>query len=274
MGTEIAKPIEEFRGTVMKLGDQFAAALPQHISVEKFQRIVMNAVSTTPELLTKDRRSLLGACMKAAGDGLLLDGREAALVSFGNVVTYMPMVGGLMKKVRNSGEVKAISTACVHEADFFEHWTDEEGEHFKHVPQYSKGRGIEVLAYAFVKTNDGGVYIEVMDREAIEKVRAVSKSKDGPAWKTWWGEMARKAAFRRLAKRLPMSTDLQSVLEHDDETYDIAPERATVVPDRPTRLRAVTREAPAELEHDEPALDAEAAPAQSESSQADDGSVF
>uniref|UniRef100_UPI00195373C4 recombinase RecT n=1 Tax=Klebsiella aerogenes TaxID=548 RepID=UPI00195373C4 len=37
--------------------------------------------------------------------GLLPDGREGAIVEFSGKAQWMPMIGGLRKKVRNSGEI-------------------------------------------------------------------------------------------------------------------------------------------------------------------------
>lgn len=242
-------PLQEFRGTVDHMGNQFLAALPQHVSVEKFKRTVITAVTMNADLLQADRRSLLASCMKAASDGLLLDNRDAALVIFkskdyGPQVQYMPMIGGILKRMRQSGEVKSVATDVVHENDKFDHWRDENGEHLNHRPAYGEDRGQVTLAYAIVNTQDGGVYIEVMDRAQIEKVRAVSKtgaSEKGP-WNNWWDEMARKTVLRRLAKRAPMSTDVAEMLYRDDaDNIDLSQETTVtqIRPTRPTRLAAL-----------------------------------
>ena len=98
-------PVEAMRSTLVRMQPDFTAALPTQITAEKFVRTTMTAVQMNPALLQGDRRSLLGACMKAAQDGLMLDGREAALVVFGQKVQYMPMIGGILKKLRNSGDL-------------------------------------------------------------------------------------------------------------------------------------------------------------------------
>lgn len=236
-------PIDAFRGTVDRLGDEFCKALPKHIPVEKFQRIVMSSVTASPGLLQKDRTSLLASCMKAAQDGLLLDGRDAALVTFGNNVQYMPMIGGILKKIRQSGELESITSEVVYQNDEFDRWMDEDGEHFKHRPSYGENRGDVILVYAFARTKDGGKYLEVMDRADVERVRQVSRAKDNGPWVQWWNEMARKTVTRRLAKRLPSSTDIERMWENDNETYDLTPQPVTVTqgekPTRPTRLQQI-----------------------------------
>lgn len=209
-------PIEAMRGTLVKMTPEFQAALPPQIPVEKFIRTTLTAVQMNPALLNGDRRSLLGACMKAAQDGLLCDGREAALVQYGQQVQYMPMVGGILKKIRNSGELASISAHVVYDKDRFDYELGDD-ESIKHKPFLGEDRGKPIAVYAIAKTKDGAVYREVMSVGDVEKVRGASRAgKSGP-WVQWWDEMARKTVIRRIAKRLPSSADLDSVIESDNE---------------------------------------------------------
>ena len=255
MSNEI-KPIDEIRGTLARMEGQIKSALPPHISPEKFTRVVMTALQMTPSLLACDRASLYGACMKCAQDGLLPDGREAALVKFKESVAYMPMVSGILKKVRNSGELSSITSQIVHKNDRFRYWVDSDGEHLEHEPLVFGDRGEEIGVYALAKTKDGGVYVEVMTLAQVDAIRNVSRSKDGPWSGPFASEMARKSAIRRLAKRLPMSTDIEQTIHRDDQFYDLKPsevpaETAAVVEKkkRTTRLKdAVSKTAVTEAE--------------------------
>src|SRR5690606_13272705 len=137
-------------------------------------------------------------------------------------VQYMPMVAGILKKVRNSGELTSIVANVVYEKDEFNYWVDDIGEHVNHKPNVlAEDRGKLIAVYAIAKTKNGGVYVEVMSRGQIEQVRNVSKSKDSGPWGSWYDEMARKTVIRRLSKRLPMSTDLEAVIRRDDDMYDL-----------------------------------------------------
>ena len=219
MTTEIT-PMEAMRGTLVKMEQEFKAALPPQIPVEKFIRTTLTAVQMQPDLLGADRRSLLGSCMKAAQDGLLTDGREAALVIFnskeGKKVQYMPMVGGILKKIRNSGELASISANVVYDKDHFEYELGDE-ERITHKPFLGEDRGKQIAVYAVAKTKDGAIYREVMSVSDVEKVRAASRAgKYGP-WVDWWDEMAKKTVIRRMAKRLPSSADVDQVFESDNE---------------------------------------------------------
>lgn len=213
-------PVEEVRGTLAKMAPQFKVALPPQISPEKFIRVVMTAVQGNAKLL-ENRPALYGAAIKCATDGLLPDGKEAALVPYGLTVQYLPMVAGILKKVRNSGELADLSPHVVYANDVFDYWIDEKGEHLNHRPALTGERGDLTHVYAIARTKEGGAYIEVMSKAQIEQVRAVSKAKDNGPWVTWYDEQARKTVIRRLSKRLPMSTDLEQVIERDDELYDL-----------------------------------------------------
>lgn len=224
-------PVEELRGALNKMEGQFKAALPPHVTVEKFVRTVITAIQGNPDLIVADRNSLFTACMECATDGLLPDGREAAIVTFKNnkkncvEAAYMPMVGGLLKMMRNSGEVATVFPNIVCENDDFNYWIDETGEHIKHAPLF-ENRGALTHAYAIVRMKDGSITTDVMSVAEIEKVRACAKAKDAGPWKDWYGEMAKKTVLRRISKRLPSSTEIERALRADDAFYDLDASRA------------------------------------------------
>lgn len=213
----------------MKLGDDLAllqpqieAILPEHVDVNRFMRIVQTAIVTNPSVRNADRRTLFTAAIKAATDGLVPDGREGAFVCYGSTVQWMPMVAGIMKKIRNSGELKSLQSNVVKKQDHFKYWIDDDGEHVQHEPNVLvPDRGETVAVYAIAKTMNGGVYTEVMSRGQIDQIRGVSKAGGSGPWKEWYDEMARKSVIRRLSKRLPMSTDLEQVMQRDDDHYDL-----------------------------------------------------
>src|SRR3546814_5496739 len=54
--------------------------LPQDLPIERFQANVLNALRNTPSILDATAASIVKACMKAAYDGLRIDGKDAAIV--------------------------------------------------------------------------------------------------------------------------------------------------------------------------------------------------
>lgn len=201
--------------------EQFKAALPPHIDVDKFVRVVMTAISTTPALVNADRSSLLSACLKSAADGLICDGKEAALVPFGKSVSYMPMMAGILKKIRNSGELSTITSEIVYKNDQFNYEFNTDGLVFSHKPNLFSDRGDPLGVYAMAKTKDGGVYFEFLSKDQVMDVRSVSKTASNGPWSgPFEDQMWKKTAIRRLSKRLPMSTDIDMTLHADDELFN------------------------------------------------------
>lgn len=236
---------------------QVSSVLPRHVPSDKFHRILIAVLSTSPDLVKAAtaspdaRNSLNREVMKAAQDGLVLDGREAALVKFvvkrknketGNdeyvdELKYMPMVQGVLKRMRNSGEIASIECEVVYENDIFRHTKGDEAS-IVHIPYYSREDGTFdepgslKFAYVSAKLKDGTRVREVMTRFDMAKLKAASRSKDkqgnpvGP-WKQWEDEMWRKSVLHRAAKYLPKSSDKESganvveLLDRDNELYDV-----------------------------------------------------
>jgi recombination protein RecT len=74
---EARNPYEAFKRQLEGSRSGFLALLGNANAVDRFVRVVLNAVMANPELLEVNRRSLVGAALRAAQDGLLPDGREA-----------------------------------------------------------------------------------------------------------------------------------------------------------------------------------------------------
>jgi recombinational DNA repair protein RecT len=173
-------------------------------------------------------------------------------VMFGNKAQAMPMIGGILKRIRQSGEVARVSAHVVYENDQFKvsYGFDEDVEHIP--PSLEKSRGKPIGAYATAVLKDGSKLLEVMSLEEIEQVRKVSRAANNGPWVAWWTEMARKTVMRRLSKRLPMSTDIEEDIFSRDETLQTAPrpqmiEAEPIAPPQPlSRLDAIEHSIEAE----------------------------
>lgn len=201
--------------------------LPPSIPSDKFIRTVQTAITLNPDLAEADKNSVLSSCMKAAADGLVLDGREAALTiynvkqkdgSWKKMAQYIPMVAGVIKRVRNSGEVARLNAFVVYENDLFKRTLGLDPT-LVHEPN-DDDPGAPKGAYAVCLFKDGTSDFEFMSFKQIEGIRARSKAGESGPWKTDWSEMARKTVIRRLAKRLPVDSDIARVVERIDEDYD------------------------------------------------------
>lgn len=266
MSNQLA-PVDAVRNQLTAMQPQFAAALPKHVSPERFVRVVMTAVQMTPALLNADRRTLFASAMKASQMGLLPDGREGAIVTFKDQAQFMPMVAGIMKMVRNSGEISTWSVQAVYENDNFDFCLGDD-EHITHKPALT-GRGKIIAVYSIVSMKDGEKSREVMSVEDVNAIRARSRSGNSGPWVSDFAEMAKKTVVRRHAKRLPMSTDLDDVLRSDDELFQ-PPEAPAEAPaqaeapaptKRPSRLAKVAEQAPQPQHDDDGVIDMEQGPA-------------
>lgn len=248
---EQAKPpnaITELRADLDRMTDQFRFALPSHIPVDRFMRVIMTAVQNNPNLLRCTKQSFFNACMRAAQDGLLPDGREAAIVPYGenedgaakrDMAQYLPMIAGIRKKVRNAGVLSDWNVQVVQDGDEFDYQLGD-NPFIHHKPAARGGRTRPVLfAYSIATFPDGTKSREVMNIDQISDIRSKAKAKKGP-----WGdpiffpEMCRKTVARLHSKQLPMSTDLDTLFRRDDDMFQPSlpgRERARELP-RPTSV--------------------------------------
>lgn len=208
-------------------------------NVDRFVRVVLNAVLSNPDLLDADRRSLVAACMKAAQDGLVPDGREAVLNIYKTKRTtggreewikaaqYLPMVGGLIKKLYESGEVTYIDAACVYANDRFVYRRGDNPS-LEHEPTMDDTPGPIVAVYVVIKLKNGEVKREVMAKRDIEAVRGASKSGNNGPWVTWYDQQAIKSVIKRAYKQLPKADAFEKVAEADNQALGFAATPATV----------------------------------------------
>ncbi len=201
--------------------------LPSNVSPIAFQNAAVVAANDNPDIFKCTPESVFKSLRRIAGMGLVPDGREAALVPFNTKVgekwlklaQAMPMIFGLYKMARNSGEVVTIWAELVYEGETFTVWPEDGERKFDHKYDPLSRKGAIRGAYAVAKLRDGTVELEPMTREEIDKIRAVSKAKNGPAWSNWFTEMAKKSVVRRLCKRLPLSAEnLALIMESDSDT--------------------------------------------------------
>ena len=258
--TKKDNPLTVIHADIQQREDQFAAALPAHIPTAKFMRVVLTAIANSKDLQTCTRKSIINECMKAAADGLVLDGREAVLIKFGvNVGTktapkyedqakYIPMVQGLMKKARNSGEVASLSPVVVYKNDNFEYHP-----HLHDVPQHEidwfeengpRGEPIGAYAVVYLKDAEAKPIVQVLSKAQIMKIAGKTKNKyqydpaSGESWEEWW----KKCAIRRVSKYAPASTDKEGTsfaetVTRDDDMYEGDDEAPTTAPEKPRKQR-------------------------------------
>lgn len=202
------------------------------VTPDQFIRAVTTAAQINPDLQAVTWQSLWNACLRACRDDLLPDGVDGAIVPYKDKATWIPMYQGLLRRFRRSGQFKAILADCVRDADSFTYYVDETGPHLRHEPSGDFAAPI-VKVYALATTKDGGIFVAVLPRAEVEKIRGMSRAKrDDSPWQTWFEEMAKKTALRRLSKYLPSGRDL---LGSDADEADDLEHQALHSPTRTAR---------------------------------------
>jgi recombination protein RecT len=196
-----------------KFREQVAAALPAHLTPERFARVCLTALTRTPKLMECTRESLLRCLMDCSALGIEPDGRRAHLIPFGKDCTLIIDYKGLVELIRRSGEVAAIRAETVCEADEFA-W---ENGTITHRVDWRNPRGEVQAVYAEAKLTSGEVQTAVLTKDEVEGIRKRSRAGASGPWATDWSEMAKKTAIRRLSKLLPLSVEIAEAMDKDDD---------------------------------------------------------
>jgi recombination protein RecT len=224
------RPIDKLVNEIeTKVAERVKEVLPPNVSPERFIRVLLNAVMANPDLVEADRTSFYLAGLRCASDGLVPDGREATLTTrYGRragrlLVSYQPMVTGVIKRVKESAGVVSLTAQVAYEGEQFQVVLGDE-ERIIHIRDLdAPGNRDIIAAYCIFTLADGSKQREVMTRRQIDDVRAkaVGGGKSGP-WSDWYDQMAIKSVVHRCAKRLPsLDTVLRRVVERVEGEYDL-----------------------------------------------------
>lgn len=215
--------IKNMQQLVLSMQDQIKKALPSVLTGERFSRMILTAMSSTPQLQQCTPKSFLGAMMQAAQLGVEPNTPlgQAYLIPYKNKGTlecsFQLGYKGLIDLAYRSGEVKDIQAHEVRENDVFEYELGLDTK-LKHVPATSN-RGPVVMYYAVFHTKDGGYGFEVMSAEDIkEHAKKYSKaySSGYSPWTTNFDEMAKKTVLKKCLKYAPLKTEFVRAMSADE----------------------------------------------------------
>lgn len=204
---------------------QLRAALPSVITPERFIRLVLTAISTTPKLAKCTQKSFFGAIFQAAQLGLEPNTPtgQAYLIPYKDQCQFVIGYRGQIQLAYRSGEITDISAHVVYENDAFDY---ELGLTPKlvHKPVFDGNRGNPVAVYAVYHTKKGGYGMEVMGwEEAVEFGKRKSMSFGKGPWQTDPEEMAKKTVVKKLLKYAPISADFARAMAADETVKNFDP---------------------------------------------------
>jgi recombination protein RecT len=211
--------------------ESLAKLLPQHMTPERFMRVTLNSLRTTPKLMECTLESLFGATVFCAQIGLEPNTPmgHIYLIPFKNNrknrTEVQVIIGykGYIELARRSGQIVSISAQPVYEKDAFDFDYLRMGD-LSHKPFMGGDRGKIIGAWAHAELAGGGSAFDFMPLADIERIRDGSQgyrtakrfnSSDSP-WIAHFDQMARKTAVRRLAKMLPMSVEMAAATALDE----------------------------------------------------------
>lgn len=213
-------------------------ALPSVITPERFTRMVLSALSSTPKLAECSPQSFLAAMMTAAqlgvepntalGQAYLLPYRNHGQMECQFQLGYK----GLIDLAYRSGEVSVIQAHTVYENDVFEYELGMDPK-LRHVPAKAD-RGEAVAYYAMFKTKDGGYGFEVMSVDDVQRhAQRYSKSygSGSSPWRSNFDEMAKKTVLKRALKYAPLKSDFVRGVAQDETIKAELSDEMYAVPD-------------------------------------------
>ena len=223
--TEKAAP-KKIQDYVKLMEGEIKKALPSVLTPERFTRIVLSALSSTPKLQECTPASFLGAMMQAAQLGVEPNTPlgQAYLIPRKNnkkgVMECQFQLGykGMIDLAYRSGDVSVIDAQTVYENDDFYYEYGLEPK-LTHKPALDN-RGKPIAYYAIFRTKDGGYGFQVMsDSDVRVFANKYSESYKGgytSPWTTNFEEMAKKSVMKRTLKYAPMKTEFVRQLSADE----------------------------------------------------------
>lgn len=198
-------------------------ALPKHLSGDRFARIALTLVRSTPKLMECEPMSFIGALMVSAQLGLEPGpplGQSWIIPRFNKKIgkleaTFQFGYKGVAELFRRSGQFKSLEARAVHENDEFDYAYGLD-KFLRHKPTLTNP-GESYAWYALAEFKNGGSAFVVLGRDEVERRR--KRGDDGPAWRTDYDAMASKSAVMALAPWLPLSPELERQISADNRVF-------------------------------------------------------
>jgi recombination protein RecT len=211
------------RQIIDRQASELALVLPAGMDADRFARLVVSAVKSTPKLMLafgsqQGQQSVLLASMEAAAIGLepntptqqawIVPRKDHGVWEGRLWIGYR----GLLTLVRRSNTVKELVAGVVRANDDFG-WSRELDRDTLHHHPADANRGPATHVYAIARLLNGGTQFSVLTREDVEKRREQSdgwrdsKSRQYSPWTKWPDAMWMKSGVRSLVPWLDLSMD-------------------------------------------------------------------
>lgn len=196
--------------------------VPKTMDPQRLARIALIEFQKNPKLMECTPSSVVGCVLQAAMLGLEIGGSlgYCYMIPYRDkgVMVAQFQVGykGLLKKARDSGEIRHIDAGIVCQNDDYDF---EKGLEPKcHVRfKFGQERGPVIGYYACASFHGGGSCFEVMTKNEVTAfARVKSKTFNTGAWQTDFDSMAIKTVIKRMSKWLPMNENMANAMNSDE----------------------------------------------------------
>lgn len=199
---------------------------------ERVKRIVISAMRRDEKLQACEPESIFRSAIDAVKLGFEPGGPlgHAYLIAYGKKAQMVLGVVGIAELVYRAGYVRSLEAHIVYANDVFDLDYGRENP-LIHKPCFVGDRGAPIAAYAIARFVGGGMRVEPMRLDEIEKIMLATPSRGerGP-WQGHLDEMRKKTVARRICKLLPKSIELADEFAREDamerEEEDVTPKKS------------------------------------------------
>lgn len=195
-------------------------ALPANFNISRFVQNSMALLNGNEALIKFSKQygtdQIKAGLLRAAYLGLDALHNECYLVPYGSTINFVASYTGSIKlaKLYSLEPIRHIYAEVVKEGDEIKAWIEDGKKRFTLTKNpFSSGQILGVIAVCVFE--DGHIDYELVSHEDLENIHKLSKAKNSLAWSTFAEEMYKKAAIRRLCKRVTLDMDSDTTQAFD-----------------------------------------------------------
>ena len=255
MAQDLVKAAQTLQGFIESKLSAIQVSAAANVDVNRLVKLVLSACSKNPSLFNCSAESIFRCLQQSAEVGLEINtplGHAYIIPRRTNGVyeaTFQVGYRGYIELANRSQLISAIYCFPVFKGEHFYCQLGSDPR-IDHIPNFEADRSWETLCnvYVVAKTKNGQVYVDAMGKNDVLKIKNRSKTADSGPWVTDTIEMAKKTVIRRAAKLWPLSIELATAVEYDEES-ELGPFEPTPSMPNPNNLKrqVIEEAAPAPL---------------------------
>lgn len=211
---------QTLEGYLEKMKPQIERALPAHLKADRFLRVVLTTLRTSPKLAAAEPKSFLAAMMTSAQLGLEVNTPlgEAYIIPYAREASFQIGYKGILSLAYRTNQYRMVYAMEVYKNDVFDYEYGLE-PNLTHKPS-EKPEGDPTHYYAVYHLANGGRAFRVWTRDKViqhaQRFSQSYKAKTESPWKSDFDSMAKKTVLIDLFKYAPKSVEFSRALTFDE----------------------------------------------------------